>query len=82
MVDCSAEIWTHATDQTRCLSPFARQQATDLYSLAEIKLPKGTVRKDASYAKDYFRGRYGAIPYLGEFEALLKGEEGADGEAC
>lgn len=59
-----------------------RQQATDLYSLAEIKLPKGTVRKDASYAKDYFRGRYGAIPYLGDFEALLKGGEVADGEAC
>lgn len=58
-----------------------QQQATDLYSLAEIKLPKGfSVRKDASYAKDYFRGRYGAIPYLGEFEALLKGKEDANGE--
>jgi len=59
-----------------------RQQATDLYSLAEIKLPTGAVRKDASYAKDYFRGRYGAIPYLGEFEALIKGGEDSDGETC
>ncbi len=60
-----------------------QQQATDLYSLAEIKPPTGGgVRKDASYAKDYFRGRYGAIPYLGEFEALLKGEEDSDGETC
>lgn len=52
-----------------------QQQATDLYSLAEIKLAKGAVRKDASYEKDYFRGRYGAVPYLGEFEELLMEEE-------
>lgn len=50
-----------------------RQQSTDLYSLAEIKLPKGKVRKDASYEKDYFQGRYGAVPYLGEFEKMLTG---------
>jgi len=52
-----------------------RQQSTDLYSLAEIKLPSGKIRKDASYEKDYFRGRYGAVPYLGEFEKLLMGQE-------
>jgi hypothetical protein len=34
--------------------------ATDFYSLAEYK----GVRNDASYGKDYIRGRYGAIPYL------------------
>jgi uncharacterized protein len=58
-----------------------QQQATDLYSLAEIKLPKGKVRKDASYEKDYFKGRYGAVPYLGGFEKWFGGAEGADGEA-
>jgi hypothetical protein len=36
--------------------------ATDLYSLAEYK----GVRNDASYEKDYIRGRYGAIPYPGD----------------
>lgn len=56
-----------------------RQQTTDLYSLAEIKLPKGTVRKDARYEKDYFRGRYGAIPYLGAFEELFNRNEETDG---
>jgi AAA15 family ATPase/GTPase len=61
-----------------------RQQATDLYSLAEIKIARegGTekkVRKDARYKKDYFRGKYGAIPYLGEFEKLLTGEGLSDG---
>jgi hypothetical protein len=59
----------------------SEQGATDLYSLAEIKLPKGTkVRKDASFEKDYIRGRYGAIPYLGDFTRLFR-EEGSDGEA-
>lgn len=52
-----------------------QQQASDLYSLAEIKLPKGSVRKDASYDKDYFRGRYGAIPFLGDFEKLFQPEK-------
>lgn len=55
-----------------------RTESTDLYSLAEIKLPKGKVRKDASYERDYFRGKYGAVPYLGDFDELLRGEK-ADG---
>ena len=50
-----------------------QQEATDLYSLAEIRLPKGTkVRKDASFDRDYVRGKYGAVPYLGDFEALVE----------
>jgi len=36
--------------------------ATDLYSLAEYK-----VRSDATYNKDYLRGKYGAVPSLGNF---------------
>jgi hypothetical protein len=52
------------------------QAATDLYSLVEIKLPKGTkVRNDASFEKDYIHGRYGAIPFLGNFGKLLNGSE-------
>lgn len=52
------------------------QGATDLYSLVEIKLPKGTkVRNDASFEKDYVHGRYGAIPFLGNFGKLLIGSE-------
>ncbi len=62
------QIWFAEKDQ---------QQATDLYSLAEIKISHkdGTdksVRKDARYETDYFKGKYGAIPYLGDFEQLLK----------
>ncbi len=50
-----------------------KQEATELYSLAEIILPKGTrVRKDARFDKEYFRGRYGAIPHLGDLNALVK----------
>jgi uncharacterized protein len=52
------------------------QAATDLYSLVEIKLPKGTkVRNDASFEKDYIHGRYGAIPFIGNFGKLLNGSE-------
>jgi len=40
-----------------------RYGATDLYSLLEFE----GVRKDASFGKDYLRGKYGAVPYLEEF---------------
>lgn len=65
------QIWFAEKDQ---------QQATDLYSLAEIKIareegPDQKIRKDARYEKDYFKGKYGAVPYLGEFEKLLVQEE-------
>ena len=46
--------------------------ATDLYSLAEMK-----VRNDASFEKNYIAGRYGAIPFLGGLASLPK--EAADG---
>lgn len=50
-----------------------RRSATALYSLAEFKFPDGTkVRNDAALEANYIRGRYGAIPYLGNFETLLK----------
>ena len=69
------QIWFTEKDQ---------QQATDLYSLAEIRLSQGDdserkVRKDARYKKDYFKGKYGAVPYLGDFEALIKPEDGRNG---
>lgn len=40
--------------------------ATDLYSLAEYK-----VRNDASFESDYIKGRYGAIPYIGNLNSLV-----------
>ncbi len=51
------------------------ESATDLYSLADFKLPDGDkVRKDANYEDNYIKGRYGAIPFIGNFNELLKGE--------
>jgi uncharacterized protein len=49
-----------------------RYGATDLYSLAEYRMG---VRNDASFEKDYVRGRYGAIPYLGDLAGLLGGAD-------
>lgn len=48
-----------------------RMEATDLYSLVEYKEEDGTkVRNDRSFEKDYIEGRYGAIPYVGDFSKL------------
>ncbi len=44
-----------------------RYGATDLYSLAEYK-----VKNDASFESDYIKGRYGAIPFIGNFSSILK----------
>ncbi|MGB5961493.1 MAG: ATP-binding protein [Coleofasciculaceae cyanobacterium] len=50
-----------------------RYGATDLYSLAEYKIPDeaSLVRNDASFESDYIKGRYGAIPYIGNLNNLL-----------
>ncbi|MEM6298975.1 MAG: ATP-binding protein [Bacteroidota bacterium] len=45
--------------------------ASHLYSLASIK----GVRNDAAYEKDYIRGKYGAIPFLKNFEKLIYDNE-------
>lgn len=42
------------------------QGATDLYSLVEYD-----IREDAPFEKDYIRGKYGAIPFIGNFQELL-----------
>lgn len=41
--------------------------ASHLYTLVEIK----GVRNDASFEKDYIQGKYGAIPFLGDFANLI-----------
>ncbi len=47
---------------------------TDLYSLLEYKKDK-TIRNDASYAKHYMQGRYGAIPIISnQLESLFIGK--------
>ncbi len=39
---------------------------TDLYSLVEYDMKGKRVRKDNSFEKDYIKGRYGAIPFIGD----------------
>jgi uncharacterized protein YrzB (UPF0473 family) len=68
------------THDTNLLSPrfFRRDQiwfaekdpqgATDLFCLAAFQLePDDSVNGDSVYKTDYFQGRYGAIPLIGEF---------------
>jgi AAA15 family ATPase/GTPase len=47
-----------------------RYGAATLFSLAEIK----GVRKDDKLEKNYIQGKYGAIPYLGDFSNLFNAE--------
>jgi len=44
-----------------------KYEASHLYTLVEIK----GVRNDASFEKDYIQGKYGAIPFLGDFANLM-----------
>ncbi len=44
-----------------------RQGATHLYSLAEFR----GVRNDSSFETDYIHGKFGAIPFLGDFSRVF-----------
>ncbi len=44
--------------------------ASELYSLLDYQ----KVRNDATYNKDYLMGKYGGVPYLGNFETLFTEE--------
>lgn len=44
--------------------------ASHLYSLAQFK----GIRNTASFEKDYIQGKYGAIPFLGDFRKLISEE--------
>ncbi|MHC8950257.1 AAA family ATPase [Sphingobacterium hungaricum] len=47
-----------------------RYGASSIYSLVEYKEDGKTVRKDRSFEKDYIEGRYGAIPFIGNFSNI------------
>jgi len=51
-----------------CFVEKDQQGASHFYSLADFK----GVRNDASFEKDYIAGKYGAIPFLGDFKSILE----------
>jgi len=51
-----------------CFVEKDQQGASHFYSLADFK----GVRNDASYEKDYVAGKYGAIPFLGDFKTIFE----------
>ncbi|EDN70308.1 conserved hypothetical protein [Beggiatoa sp. PS] len=71
-----------ATHDTQLLSPrfFRRDQvwfteknsygATELYSLADFELEDA-----ADFSRDYFQGRYNAVPFIGDLRLFDKGVE-------
>jgi len=44
-----------------------RYGASTLYSLSDFK----GIRKEEDYEKNYIKGKYGAVPYLGDFEEVF-----------
>lgn len=53
------QIWFTEKDRYGC---------SHMYSLAEYREKP---RKDASFEKDYINGRYGAVPFIGDFASIL-----------
>ncbi|MEO8406065.1 MAG: ATP-binding protein, partial [Chitinophagaceae bacterium] len=51
-----------------CFVEKDKEGASHFYSLADFK----GVRNDASFEKDYIMGRYGAIPFIGDFQSLFE----------
>ncbi len=49
-----------------------KYEASDLYSLIEYREEGTKIRKDRSFEKDYIMGKYGAIPFIGNFNKLLR----------
>lgn len=83
---CNAQLIFNTHD-TNLLSPrllrrdqiwFAekdRMGGTHLYSLAEFRQSDGQLpRKDADFEEHYIQGRYGAVPFLGDFSKLIPPE--------
>lgn len=50
-----------------CFAEKDKYGASHFYTLVEFK----GVRNDASFEKDYISGRYGAIPFLGDFNSII-----------
>jgi energy-coupling factor transporter ATP-binding protein EcfA2 len=55
-------------DQLWFVEKSRKTHASDLYSLAELRLDEAA---GASYEADYLQGRYGAIPFFGNLHAIL-----------
>ena len=49
----------------------------ETYMSSVYKLSDIDIRNDASYMKNYFEGKFGALPFI-DFEEALYDEKGAD----
>ncbi|MDB5243637.1 MAG: putative abortive infection protein [Spirosoma sp.] len=63
------QIWFTEKDNTG---------ATQLYALTDYKPGGRSVRNDEQLEKNYIAGKYGGIPYLGNFDALFEPKSSAD----
>lgn len=63
------QIWFTEKDHTG---------ATQLYALTDYKPGGRTVRNDEQLEKNYIAGKYGGIPFLGNFDALFEPKPSVD----
>jgi hypothetical protein len=48
--------------------------ATQLYSIADYKTDKGKARNTEALEQNYIDGKYGGVPFFGEFDNFLEGQ--------
>jgi AAA15 family ATPase/GTPase len=59
-------------DQLWFIEKHPQQAWSELYSLAEFRMEDGKgVRNDARFEKEYLEGRFGAVPFLGNFQEIV-----------
>ncbi|RKZ43053.1 MAG: ATP-binding protein [Candidatus Parabeggiatoa sp. nov. 3] len=59
-----------------CFTEKDQYGSTDLYSLADYEWDEDERLSENRYKSDYFKGKYGAIPFIGEFKLFFGDSDG------
>jgi hypothetical protein len=59
-----------------CFTEKDQYGSTDLYSLADYEWDVDEQPSENRYKSDYFKGKYGAIPFIGEFKLFFGDSDG------
>ncbi len=54
-----------------CFTEKDEYGSTDLYSLADYQWDENELPSENRYKRDYFKGKYGAIPFIGELKLVF-----------
>ncbi len=59
-----------------CFTEKDQYGSTDLYSLADYQWDEDEQPSENRYTRDYFKGKYGAIPFIGELKRFFGDNDG------